>query len=322
MRAVRNACLLVICEFIGIYFFLLHLKTWWLASAVPALLTVAVGVLIKWTSYASTLLPPASRVLNWQATSPVLTVALGALLVFLLTTVSVNVRLVEGSSANIRVSSSRWRTSDILTVDSDRREANLRYFFLFTSTDLVIAPAAKYGYGSFTKHCVMPGTALDVRIPYSFPAKQSVCLLPAMGMRLPLPTDSNPSPFSGFVLVSGKKYPFRNWKVGALCFGGQSFEHKNDLAIAGAIDRVANMYFDSHAVDTSANDRTEYISLWKNNITSIATQDLMPNDTVYVEIRDGDHSFLRQAFEMGHDQIKMLFVEQEHEPKMVDEFGR
>lgn len=288
----------------------------------PALLTVAVGVLIKWTSYATTLLPPVSRVLNSQATFPVLTVALVALLVLLLTTVSVNVRLVEGSSANIRVSWPRWRSSDILTVDSDRKDASRRYFFRFASADLVVAPLAKYGYGPFTKHCVTPGTAVDVRIPYSFPARQSVCLLPAMGMRLPLPTDNDPSPFSGFVLVAGKKYPFRNWKVGALCFGGQSFEHKNDLAIAGGIDRVAGMYFDSHAVDTSATDRAEYISLWKSNITSVATPDLMPNDTVYVEIRDGNHSFLRQAFEMGHDQIKMLFVEQEHEPKIVDEFGK
>jgi hypothetical protein len=322
-RTIRNAALLAVCEAIGVYFFFLHLRTWWLASAALGVVTATIGVLIKWTSYAKVWLAPAARwVLDWEATTPILAVAAVAMIALLLTTVSVNVRLIDGASAKISVAWPRWRTSDTLSVDSDRKDASRRYFFRFAPADVVVAPVGDGVHASFTEHCVAPGTALEVRIPYSLPERFSICLLPATGMRLPLPTDNAASRFSGFLLIAGKKYPFRNWKVGALCFGGNGFDRQSDAATAGKIDLVAKVYFDSHGVETSPDDRAEYITFWKKNLTSIITPDLMPREVIFVEIDEGDGPFLRQVIEVGTDRTKILFVEQQHEPAIVDELGK
>jgi hypothetical protein len=141
-------------------------------------------------------------------------------------------------------------------------------------------------------------------------------------MRLPLPTDKEASRFSGFLLIAGKKYQFRNWKVGALCFGGDGFDRLSDAATAGKIDLVAKVYFDSHAVETSQDDRAEYVTFWKRNLKQIATPDLIPREVIYVEIDEGDLPFLRQVIEVSTDPIKIFFVEQQHEPAIVDELGK
>src|SRR6266498_274706 len=109
-RMKRNTLLLSFCEFVSIYFFFLHLKTWWIASAALGVLTAAMAVLIKWNSWIKEWFAPAARwFLDWQATAPILAVIAVVMTALLLTTVSVNVRLTDGTSAKVVVSSPQLR---------------------------------------------------------------------------------------------------------------------------------------------------------------------------------------------------------------------